>query len=173
MKSDAIVGALKAAALADVDVDEALDQLSDLVDLAHSKPVKQNPDVVLSEVPLGPDTTSTCVVGWDTCFKCHLMVSNCSCKGGPVEPDYVRKFRQDKLPTPVSKAVPGKSASPSSQVPVSSDVNVEIDPDNPGSMPSKSFAPRCTACSNPTTPETADQNDDQSWTCHTCQEASA
>lgn len=191
MKSDAIVGALKAAAKADVDVDEALDQLSDLVELAHSKPVV-NPDVILSVVPVGPDTDTTCVVGWDTCSACHLMVSKCSCKKGPTEPEYVKKFRQEKpnfrVPTPVSKGVKGSHASRSSEV---------VDPDNVLSRPDLAgphdpqadadmdaiasaipdgppiqVGPLCNTCHRSIHPSAADQNDDSSWTCHLCQEAS-
>lgn len=173
MKSDAIVGALKAAAKADIDVDDALDQLSELVELAHVKP-HANPDVILSEVPVGPDTDSTVAVGWDTCASCKLAVSKCMCKNGPTEPDYVKKFRQDRpgfrMPTPVHSKSSEKSASRSSQIPVSSDGETQIDPDN--ITPGVSTEPQCSSCGQHVPSTAGDLNDDQSFTCHVCQEAS-
>ncbi len=177
MKSDAIVGALKSAAKADIDVDDALDQLSELVELAHAKP-RSMPDVMLSLVPVGPDTDSTVAVGWDTCAGCKLAVSKCSCKNGPVEPDYVKKFRQEKpdfrVPTPVSsKGVKGHHAQIES-----------VDPDNitPGAALvaateklvttiANAPDPACSTCGMATPADEGDLNDDGTFTCHGCQEA--
>ena len=170
MKSDAIIRVLKQATKADIDVDEALNQLSDLVELAHSKVVTR-PDVILSLVPLGPDTDSTVYVGWDTCNRCKWAVSRCDCKEGPEEPTYVKKFRQDKpgfrLPTPVTSKDGKKTASRSSQVTVPSDGEAQefIRPNTTGL--------HCTICKTATSTDAADQNDDGTYTCHACQEASA
>lgn len=171
MKSDAIVGSLKAAAAAGVDVDDALDQLSDLVTLAHSKPVKQNPDLVLSLVPVGPDTDATVAVGWDTCAGCKLGCSSCTCKNGPVEPAYVTKFRQDKpnfrVLTPVTKVSAKKVASPIIADPVPSDS------DEAQSFPGP-IGFLCATCKMRKPFDAVDKNDDgTTFTCHECQEASA
>ena len=162
-KSDAIVGALKAAAKVDIDVDDALDQLSDLVTLAHSKPVKQNPDLVLSLVPVGPDTDATVAVGWDTCAGCKLGCSSCTCKNGPVEPAYVTKFRQDKpnfrVPTPVSRVSAQKVASP-----------IIADPEGEA-QDIRLIGFLCSTCNVRKPFDAVDKNDDDTFTCHVCQAA--
>jgi hypothetical protein len=159
-KSDAIVTALKNAAQVGVDTDDALDQLSDLVDVVHAKPAPhKKPEVVLSEVPLGFGD-KTCVVGWDTCGACHFRVSKCECPNGPVEPNYVKKFRQEgpitvasQMPTPVTKVTTESSLPRSSEVEITSESKGEV----------------CKVCKIPITSDNADQNDDKSYTHHDCQ----
>ena len=162
MKSDAIVGTLKAAASAGVDVDDALDQLSDLVELAHSKPVKTDlsaVEVILTEVPLGFQGM-ICVVGWDTCGGCARTVRNCQCKNGPTEPAYVKKFRSEPsvqsastLPTPVTKVDGESGLSASSR--------------NPSPATDDSV---CRDCQISKPAAEIERNDDGSVTCFDCQQ---
>lgn len=167
MKSDAIVGALKAAAGEGVDVDEALDQLGDLVEIAHAKPVKKDlskVEVILSEVPLG-FAGKTCVVGWDTCGACHGLVSACTCKGGPTEPPYVQKFRQEPV-------IPGTTVPTAVRSRTPKDVAEEVvDPANPQTQVIHKKI--CATCKFPRNESEMDRSDDGTYLCHKCQEASA
>lgn len=181
MKSDAIVTALKAAAAAGVDTDDALDQLAELVENVHIKAPTAPLGVVLSEVPLGWND-KTCVVGWDTCSACKEHVSQCkrtgACKNGPVEPIYVTKFRAEKpvtvasaLPTPVTKVNVESSLSRSSQMAVSSDGEAQ---DSLGGQAISTIDYHvCQTCKQEVSVFDGDDNDDGTFTCHKCQETSA
>ena len=44
-------------------------------------------------------------VGWDMCHSCATHIRKCVCEGGPTEPPYVRRWREERNPhttTPVS-----------------------------------------------------------------------
>lgn len=167
MKSDAIVGALKQAAALDVDVDEALDQLTALVETAHTQQVKL-PDVILSEVPVG-FADKTCVVGWDTCGACHKTLKGCACKNGPTEPSYVKLFRQgSKMDQPEVQSEAVRTTTPVTEVeaetslPRSSGEDVPSDKDT---IPSRV----CKDCGQDTMVTEGDEYDDGTFHCFPCQ----
>lgn len=35
-------------------------------------------------------------VAWSNCRKCNARVASCKCSGGPVEPEYIKRWRDDK-----------------------------------------------------------------------------
>lgn len=181
MKSDAIVGALKEAAKHDVDVEEALDQLTELVEAAHSSgPNWKNIEMMLSEVPLG-FADKKCVVGWDTCGSCGSSLKKCPCKGGPTEPKYIKFFRsgnpmdpntstgttETRVPTRVTSPSSESSLPGSSRKAVPSGTDVESDPVDTenDTIPTKN----CRECGQQTLVTEGEDNDDQSFSCYACQ----
>lgn len=171
MKSDAIVGALKEAAKFDVDVETALDQLTELVEAAHA-PSWKNIEMMLSEVPLG-FANKKCVVGWDTCGNCGSSLKKCSCKGGPTEPKYVKFFRSGKPMDPntstgtTETTVPTRVTSTSSEssLPDSSRKDVPSDMEDQSTIPARG----CRECGQSVLVTEGEENDDGTFTCYPCQ----
>jgi hypothetical protein len=185
LKSNKIVPALKAAAKAGVDVDDALDQLTELVEAAGT--VRPKITTVLTTIGEKSDG-SPLVVGWSTCGECKCHVSRCNCPKGPVVPSYVAKWVEDyetkhspeavraELSTDVSNPDSAEGSFPAEGVPDSADSESESSgaAKQAKGVPSAKSRASCKSCGKPvlTGPDNAnaDKNDDGSWTCFDCQE---
>jgi hypothetical protein len=116
---------------------------------------------------------SPVIVGWDVCSECHLHVTICDCSTGPTEPPYVTKFRNEdarerQFAQTVTSVTTGKSGQ-SRHTP--GDLQDDI---STGTISARTVTgPTCRTCKTTVSSETADKNDDGSWTCHVCQEESA
>lgn len=178
LKTDKIVPALKAASKAGVDVDAALDQLTELVE-ATATVKKDKPETVLTTIARKHDGTPL-VVAWDTCGQCLMHVRNCQCKLGPVEPSYIAKWvaeheAQEKLRTAVDSPESAEEVFPAEAVPDSAETG--IDPAGTATEGVRSDTrsrATCRKCGKPveTGPDkaNADRDDDGAWTCFSCQE---
>lgn len=175
MKSDAIVGALKEAAKLDVDVETALDQLTELVESAHG-PSWKNVEAILAEVPLGTPDGRKCVVAWDTCGTCRMLLRKCSCKGGPTEPRYIKFFRSGQPmdpntstgtmeSTPVRATTRVTSTSSESSLPEFIAEGVPSGTEDNTSIPARG----CRDCGQQVLVTEGEENDDGTFTCYPCQ----
>lgn len=180
LKTDKIVPALKAASKAGVDVDAALDQLTELVETTAT--VRPRMTTVLTTIGTKTDGEPL-VVGWSTCGECKMHVSRCACTKGPVVPSYVAKWVDEyetkhspeavaKLRTTVDSPETAEGSFPAEGVPDSgkSAKSAAGRRKATAGVPlAKGAAPGCSVCSKAVSEENADKNDDGTWTCHECQ----
>lgn len=160
--SNKIMAALQFAASKGLDVDDAVDQLTELVEAVEAGRVRKA--LVSIKTVIGTKLDgSPLVVGWDTCGECRQHISNCMCSE-PKQPEYVAKF--------VAEAVARADASGLRPLePIGTATDAPLDP--PTAVGSKKSGPTCLSCKRPVTEEDADQNDDGTWMCLDCQRASA
>jgi hypothetical protein len=126
---------------------------------APTKPTR--PTTMLTEFPDG------IVIGWDTCTACHRPVATCACKGGPVEPKVFAKWRGDAVAMPAygrAKATTPVSvdAAPAAGITRGPAAGTEV---------VASTSVLCREHEDWVLAEQADRNDDDTWTCHACQDA--
>lgn len=114
----------------------------------------------LTEVGKSP-SGSPVVVGWDFC-RCGYHISICQCVGGPTEPRYVTAMREKDAQL---AAQPTTTAVASTSAPTAVRLATQVDE-------SSGIGPFCTICHKTVDESNADPNDDGTYTCFTCQEAS-
>lgn len=127
------------------------------------------PDVMVTEFPDG------IVVGWDTCSiyngGCGLMVKACTCAGGPKplkvfsqwmsgekdRPDYARTSAAG-ISTTVTTTSPAQALA-------------KAGPRTKAATPVADSSVTCVLGDHRVAKADADKNDDDTYSCHTCQEA--
>ena len=179
LKTDKIVPALKAAQKAGVDVEAALDQLTELVSTTAT--VTPKPITVLTTIGQKSDG-SPLVVAWSTCGECKAHVTRCECSKGPTMPSYVAKWVAEyeekhspeaakRLSTTVGSPETAEGSFPAEGVPVSGKSRSRTGGDEKQAKAVPlAKGPACSSCSKPVSEENADKNDDDTWTCFDCQE---
>lgn len=181
LKSNKIVPVLQFAqqkGLAEDQVGEALDQLTQLVEAASE--VAPKATTVLTAIGTKGDG-SPLVVGWDTCGTCLLHVSRCACPKGPTQPSYVAKWVAEfegRLSTPVRSPESAEGLLSPEGVPDSGQTAIPpVQTDVEGVPSGTRSRASCSGCGKPilTGPDNAnaDRNDDGTWTCFECQEGGA
>jgi len=178
LKSNKIVAALQFAAKAGCDVDAALDQLTELTELANKAPAKAS--VVLTEFDTSPDGKPR-FVAWSNCGTCHLHVLRCNCTSGPTMPPYIARWVEtheaelNGLSTSVSSPKSAKPSFPAEGVPDSGETAIPPAQTEAGGVP-LATGPSCNACGRSVEFDeagalsNADRNDDDTYTCFECQE---
>lgn len=108
------------------------------------------------------------VVGWEFCKSGH-HVANCTCQGGPTEPEYITKMREREATAPAQAVTTSVSSatSGSSSTTASAGATKAVPSSKKGPK-----LPSCSSCGKPVTDDDADKNDDGTWTCFSCQEGS-
>lgn len=110
------------------------------------------------------------VVAFTSCGRCGQHVVNCKCVGGFIEPAYITRMRERSLadaPTAVGSTDSTPSPVVTPDAPSGGESNRV-----PSGTPRKARLPHCATCGKEVTDDDADRNDDGSWTCFACQEAS-
>lgn len=118
----------------------------------------QRPHTMITEFPSG------LVIGWDTCRYsnggCGLHVSKCSCKNGPKEPAIFERWRKEEQALPKYHQSAGSTpASP-----------VKSEPE--GAATATGAMVPCALGQHLVPLDQAERNDDGSFSCFSCQEAS-
>ena len=174
--SDKIIPALKAAAGAGVDVDAALDQLANLVELAGTNTRK---GLISVKTEIGTTANGDpLMVGWDTCYECKRHVMHCACGKGPTQPPYIAKWvaeelaRREGLSTDVGKAEISKVPFSPEAVPDSGESAFSPGATESVGVPSGTDTQPCRGCGNEVDGTMADLNDDGTMSCFACQAAS-
>lgn len=176
--SDKIIPALKEAAKAGVDVDAALDQLANLVELAGKPSDRLHFKSIKTQIGVSVVTGNPVIVGWNTCGECLQHLSGCRCSE-PKMPEYidkwVKEFETLSAGTAATTAVGSTQNSevPFSPEPTSDLAKKSISPERivPEEEEESGLSP-CEGCGNPVDPTMADVQDDGSLMCFTCQESS-
>lgn len=105
-------------------------------------------------------------VGWDYC-KCGYHISICQCASGPTEPVYITKMRERETQQLVEAA---RSAVATPVVSKKSEVAVPLATQQGTSA--GNLAPACITCNKAVDESNADRQDDGTYLCFDCQEAS-
>lgn len=159
--SNKVLAALQFAASKGLDVDDAVDQLSDLVEAVQVAGARRA--LVSIKTVIGKGTNGKpLVVGWDVCGECTQHISNCACPSGPHQPSYVAKFLAEIEARPDG---PAKSGGHFESAPAAG----AAEAGTPTAVSSKKSGPSCLSCHKPVSEENADKNDDGTWTCWVCQ----
>lgn len=178
LKSNKIVPALKEAAKKGVDVSDALDQLTQLVETASE--VRPTVTSILTAIGTKGDGEPL-IVGWDTCGTCLIHVSRCACAKGPTQPNYVAKWVEEfeaRLSTPVRNLESPENLLSPGEGSVSGENAIPAVQTKSTGVPSGTRSrASCKECGKAvlTGPDNAnaDRNDDGTWTCFSCQEGGA
>lgn len=151
---------------------EQLDRYMDLVVEGHTPedamevvfpPAKEKkPTIMVTEFPDGV------VIGWDHCARCNKSVRTCACKEGPQE---LRVFEQWRTG---NKTMPDYAAAAKQAAAAGVPKTEALGKGNKGVVVAIEQGLVACVIHGDAVPEAeADKNDDDTWTCHTCQESGA
>lgn len=157
---------------AGLDADEAIEAVFPPVPQSPPK----RPDVMVTEFPSG------LLIGWDFCrFSgggCGAHVTKCKCKGGPKEPAVFQRWRDEEAVMPQYRKAAGLAplderptgGTKTATLAGADNDEAQADARTTVTIP-KDMVP-CALGKHLVPLDQAEKNDDGTWACFTCQEAS-